>query len=143
MIPEKKARYDSMYMSVAETIADRMSHCERLKVGAIAVKDGRIISMGWNGQPSGFSNVCELDGATLPTVLHAESNLIAKLARSTESSEGCTIYVTHSPCMECAKLIHQAGVSNVVYKTQYRSADGVDFLRQCGIMVASIGETPF
>lgn len=128
----KSLLYASLYMDLAHRVA-RMSYCKRLQVGAIAVKDGRIISMGWNGQPSGMDNCCEEDGKTLPTVLHAESNLLMKLASCHESAAGSTVYITHSPCMECAKLLYQAKVSEVFYSLEYRSKDGIDFLNSLGI----------
>jgi dCMP deaminase len=117
-----------------------MSHATRAQVGAILVKDNNIISMGWNGTPSGFDNNCEitLDDNTLvtkPEVLHAESNCITKVARSSQSSENSTMYITISPCMECAKLIAQSGVSRVVYKNFYRDKKSLDFLVKYGIIV--------
>lgn len=117
-----------------------MSHATRAQVGAILVKDNNIISMGWNGMPSGFDNNCEitLDDNTLvtkPEVLHAESNCITKVARSSQSSENSTMYITISPCMECAKLIAQSGVSRVVYKNFYRNKKSLDFLVKYGIIV--------
>lgn len=130
----KKILYASLYMDLAHRVS-KMSHCKRLQVGAIAVKDGRIISMGWNGQPSGMDNCCEKDGHTLPTVLHAESNLLMKLASCHESAAGASVYITHSPCMECAKLLYQAKISEVFYSWDYRSKDGVDFLNSLGIKV--------
>ena len=112
------------------------SYCVRRKVGAIVVKDKRIISDGYNGTPSGFPNVCEDDNnATLPYVLHAEANAITKLARSGNNSDGSTLYVTASPCIECAKLIIQAGIKRVVYAEKYRLEDGVDLLRKAKVEV--------
>ena len=122
-------------MDVA-TRFSQLSYAKRLQVGAIIVKDDRIISIGYNGMPSGWDNNCEnviVDGIsselkTKPEVLHAESNAIAKLAKSVESGEGATMFITHSPCIECAKLIYQSGISSVYYKSQYRSNDGIEFL---------------
>jgi dCMP deaminase len=120
--------------------AIRFSECstaERLKVGCIAVKDNKIISIGYNGTPNGCSSgVCE-DGnnRTLPYVVHAEMNMISKLAKGTESSEGCSVFITHSPCMECAKLMYQSGISKVYYNKEYRDTSGIDFLREYGIEV--------
>lgn len=110
------------------------SYCERRKVGALIVKDKMIISDGYNGTPSGFPNVCESqEGVTLPYVLHAEANAITKVARSNNSSEGSTLYVSTSPCMECSKLIIQAGINRVVFSEMYRITDGLDLLRQAGV----------
>ena len=112
------------------------SYCTRRQVGAILVKDRMIISDGYNGTPSGFENVCEDEnGVTKPYVLHAEANAITKVARSGNSSEGATLYITDSPCMECAKLIIQSGITRVVYAREYRIIDGVDLLRRAGIQV--------
>jgi len=112
------------------------SYCKRRKVGALLVKDRMIISDGYNGTPSGFENVCEdEDGVTKPYVLHAEANAITKVAKSGNSSEGATLYVTASPCVECAKLIIQSGIKRVVYRDEYRLTDGVDLLRRAGIEV--------
>lgn len=115
------------------------SYCERRKVGALIVKDKMIISDGYNGTPSGFPNVCESEeGVTLPYVLHAEANAITKVARSNNSSEGSTLYVSTSPCMECSKLIIQAGIRRVVFSDLYRISDGLDLLRQAGVEVVHI-----
>lgn len=112
------------------------SYCERRKVGALVVKDKTIISDGYNGTPSGFENKCEdSNNVTHPYVLHAEANAITKLARSSNNSDGSTLYVTASPCIECAKLIIQAGIKKVVYAEKYRLTDGIDLLRQAGIEV--------
>ena len=131
-------------MDTAARVA-KMSYARRLQVGAIVVKDGRIISMGFNGMPAGWDNDCEdiielrEDGGhvykTKPQVLHAESNAIAKLARSNESGEGADIFITHAPCMDCAKLIYQSGVSRVYYRAAYRDAGGIEFLEKSGIKV--------
>lgn len=110
------------------------SYCQRRKVGAILVKDSMIISDGFNGTPSGFENVCEDEaGITKPYVLHAEANAITKVARSNNSSDGSTLYVTASPCLECSKLIIQAGIKRVVFNELYRLTDGVDLLRRAGV----------
>lgn len=112
------------------------SYCTRRQVGAILVKDRMIISDGYNGTPAGFENVCEDEnGVTKPYVLHAEANAITKVAKSGNSSLGATLYVTASPCLECAKLIIQAGICRVVYKEEYRITDGVDLLRRAGVQV--------
>lgn len=112
------------------------SYCKRRQVGALIVKDRMIISDGYNGTPSGFENVCEDEtGATKPYVLHAEANAISKVAKSGNSSEGATLYVTAAPCLECSKLIIQAGIKRVVYKDEYRLTDGIDLLQRAGIEV--------
>lgn len=166
-----KPKFIDYFMKVAELTAT-LSYAKRLKVGSIIVKDGRIISIGYNGMPAGWENNCEeiewcsaggwldpeeiiqqwpfegtyidTDGNTVagryrlktkPEVLHAESNALAKVARSTESSEGATLFCTHSPCIDCAKLIHQSGIETVYYKETYRSEDGLNFLRKSGINV--------
>ena len=115
------------------------SYCKRRQVGALLVKDRMIISDGYNGTPSGFENICEDEnGVTKPYVLHAEANAITKVAKSGNNSKGATLYVTASPCMECAKLISQSGISRVVYRDEYRLTDGVDLLRNAGIEVEKI-----
>ena len=115
------------------------SYCERRKVGAIIVKNSMIISDGFNGTPSGFENVCEDEsGITKPYVLHAEANAISKVARSNNSSAGATLYITASPCLECAKLIIQAGIERVVFNELYRITDGVDLLRRAGVKCEQI-----
>ncbi len=117
------------------------SYCQRRKVGAILVNGQMIISDGYNGTPAGFENVCEDEsGITKPYVLHAEANAITKVARSNNSSQGATLYVTASPCIECSKLIIQAGISRVVYQDEYRLTDGVDLLRRVGIECCHIPE---
>ena len=132
---EKEKRFDRSYLEMAAVWA-RNSYCSRRKVGAILVKDRMIISDGYNGTPAGFENVCEDEnGVTKPYVLHAEANAITKVAKSNNSSEGATLYVTASPCMECAKLIIQSGISRVVYSEEYRITDGLDLLRRAGIKV--------
>ena len=128
-------KFDHSYLQMAEVWAQN-SYCKRRKVGALLVKDRTIISDGYNGTPSGFENICEDEnGVTKPYVLHAEANAITKVAKSGSSSQGATLYVTASPCAECAKLIIQAGITRVVYRDAYRLTDGVDLLRRAGIEV--------
>ena len=130
---EKQRKLDLRYLKMARIWAQN-SYCQRRQVGALVVKDGMIISDGYNGTPSGFENICEDENnVTKPYVLHAEANAITKLARSNNNSEGATIYITASPCIECAKLIIQAGIKRVVYGEQYRLTDGVDLLKRAGI----------
>ena len=130
---DKQILLDRRYLRMAAIWAEN-SYCERRKVGAILVRDQMIISDGYNGTPAGFENVCEDDnGSTKPYVLHAEANAITKVARSNNSSEGSTLYVTASPCLECAKLIIQAGVRRVVFNDLYRLTDGIDLLRRAGV----------
>ena len=132
---DKQTRKDYLYMRMARVWAEN-SYCIRRQVGALMVKDQRIISDGYNGTPSGFENVCEDENnVSKPYVLHAEANAISKVARSHNSSDGATLYVTASPCIECAKLIIQAGVRRVVYGELYRLTDGIDLLRRAGIEV--------
>ena len=132
---DKQLKLDMRYLKMARVWAEN-SYCVRRQVGALVVKDKMIISDGYNGTPSGFENVCEDDNnVTKPYVLHAEANAITKLARSNNNSEGATIYITASPCIECAKLIIQAGIRRVVYGEQYRLTDGVDLLRRAGVEV--------
>lgn len=132
---DKQKKFDRSYLDMASVWAQN-SYCVRRKVGAILVKDKMIISDGYNGTPSGFENVCEDDmGVTKPYVLHAEANAITKVAKSSNSSDGATLYVTTSPCMECSKLIIQAGIKRVVYEEEYRVKDGVELLRRAGIEV--------
>ena len=129
---EKALALDRRYLRMASVWSEN-SYCRRRKVGALLVKDKMIISDGYNGTPSGFPNVCENeDDQTYPYVLHAEANAITKVARSNNSSEGSTLYITASPCLECAKLIIQAGIRRVVYAEQYRLLDGVDLLHRAG-----------
>lgn len=135
-------KWDRAHLQVAETYA-QLSSARRMKVGAVIVKDNRIISIGYNGMPSGWDNNCEdvvgmPDDQTLKTkkeVLHAESNAITKVAKSTESAEGAVLYSTCAPCIDCAKLIHQAGITRVVYGHTYKSEDGLTFLDKCGIVL--------
>lgn len=129
------AAYDRRYARMANIWAEN-SYCTRLKVGALIVKDSKIISDGYNGTPAGFENICE-DGEnkSKPYVLHAEANAITKLARSTDSCDGATMYVTASPCIECAKLIIQSGIRRVIYCQKYRLTDGIELLERAGIEV--------
>jgi dCMP deaminase len=141
-----KEKFVNAYMDVAERFA-KLSSARRLHVGAIVVKDDRIISIGYNGMPAGWDNDCEDtiqhsdDTVTLkskPEVLHAETNAIAKLAKSTESGDGAVLFVTHSPCLDCAKLIFQSGIRSVFYRNSYRSTDGTTFLERSGITVTKL-----
>lgn len=131
---EKQRQLDERYLRMAQIWSEN-SYCIRRKVGALIVRDNMIISDGFNGTPSGFPNVCEENNVTFPYVLHAEANAITKVARSNNSSEGATLYVTASPCMECSKLIIQAGIKRVVFSDLYRIQDGLDLLRRAGIEV--------
>lgn len=162
----KKQKYIELYMDLAERIA-KMSHAKRLQVGSVLVKNDNIISFGWNGMPSGWDNNCEdieyilkeecrqsdgfmmLNGYTESAhgwsrlhskkeVLHAETNAIAKVSRSTNSSESASLFVTHAPCLECAKIIHQAAIKEVYYRHNYRSIDGIEFLKKCNIGVQQV-----
>ena len=131
-------KFDDKYMQMAAIWATN-SYCKRRQVGALLVKDRMIISDGYNGTPSGFENICEDEnGVTKPYVLHAEANAISKVAKSGNSAEGATLYVTASPCMECSKLIIQSGIRRVVYRDEYRLTDGIDLLRRAGIEVEKI-----
>ncbi len=134
---EKQFLLDQRYLRMARIWAEN-SYCKRRQVGALVVKDHMIISDGYNGTPSGFPNVCEEDNKTLPYVLHAEANAITKLARSNNNSDGATLYITASPCIECAKLIIQSGIKRVIYGEEYRLADGLNLLRQAGIEATHI-----
>ena len=135
---EKQHRLDLRYLRMARIWSEN-SYCVRRQVGALVVKDKMIISDGYNGTPSGFENVCEDENnVTKPYVLHAEANAITKLARSNNNSEGSTLYVTASPCLECSKLIIQAGIKRVVYGEEYRLSDGLDLLRRANIEVKYI-----
>ena len=132
---DKQLMLDRRYIKMALILAEN-SYCKRRKVGALIVKEKMIISDGYNGTPAGFENICEdEDNHTFPYVLHAEANAITKVARSNNSSEGATLYVTSSPCIECAKLIIQAGIRRVVFSEHYRLHDGIDLLEQAGIQV--------
>ena len=142
-----KQKFRDAYMKVAETFAE-LSSAVRLHVGAIVVKDDRIISIGYNGMPSGWDNDCEYvfthpqtkiaELVTKKEVLHAETNAIAKLAKSNESGLGATMFITHAPCLDCAKLIYQSGINHVLYRNSYRSDDGVNFLNKAGVTVEKI-----
>ena len=148
-----KKKFIQAYIDVAERFS-KLSTAKRLQVGAIVVKDDRIISIGYNGMPSGWTNDCEepvlwKDGQQLiepmlvskPEVLHAETNAIAKLARSSESGENASLFVTHQPCLECSKLIYQSGISAVYYAESYRLVDGIDFLKKSKIAVTKVERT--
>ena len=138
MKPEKQHKLDERYLRMAKIWAEN-SHCKRRKVGAIIVKDKMIISDGYNGTPSGFENDCEEDkDTTKPYVLHAEANAITKVAKSNNSSDGATLYVTTSPCMECSKLIIQAGIKRVVFDEKYRITDGLELLERAGIELKNL-----
>lgn len=138
---EKQLSLDKRYMRMARIWAEN-SYCERRQVGALLVKNKMIISDGYNGTPSGFENKCEDENyVSKPYVLHAEANAISKIARSHNSSDGATLYVTASPCMECAKLIIQAGIKRVIYGEEYRIMDGVELLKRAGIDVLYLNET--
>lgn len=135
---DKQMMLDRRYLRMASIWAEN-SYCVRRKVGAILVKDKMIISDGFNGTPSGFENVCEDDNdTTKPYVLHAEANAITKVARSNNSSQGSTLYITASPCLECAKLIIQSGIKRVVFNELYRISDGIDLLRRAGVEVVQV-----
>ena len=132
---DKQLKRDHLYMKMARTWAEN-SYCVRRQVGALMVRDNMIISDGFNGTPSGFENICEDENnVSKPYVLHAEANAITKIARSNNSSNGATLYVTASPCMECSKLIIQSGIKRVVYGEKYRFMDGVELLERAGIQV--------
>lgn len=141
-----KEKFRDAYMKVAETFAE-LSSARRLHVGAIIVKDDRIISIGYNGMPSGWDNNCEDEVTyfprikelkTKPEVLHAETNAIAKLAKSTESGLGAALFVTHAPCLDCAKLVYQSGINSVYYRNSYRDDKGIKFLEKAGVTVEKI-----
>ena len=134
----KQKRYDKAYMRMAVEWA-KLSHCKRKQVGAIIVKDRMIISDGYNGTPTGFDNCCEDEkGETKWYVLHAEANAIMKVAASTQSSEGATLYITMSPCKECSKLIHQSGIKRVVYREAYKDNEGILFLEKAGVEIVHL-----
>ena len=136
--PAKQERYDRAYMKMALEWA-KLSHCTRKKVGALIVREGMIISDGYNGTPSGFPNDCEdAEGLTHWYVLHAEANAILKVARSTNNARGATLYLTHSPCKECSKLILQAGIKRLVYKDAYKDPAGVELLVAGGLLVTQL-----
>lgn len=147
----KKEKYNKLYLDLATRISE-MSYAQRLHVGVVIVKDNNIISFGWNGMPSGWDNNCEdvitpslpylQDDSpilkTKPEVLHAEQNALSKLAKSTESGDGASMFITHSPCLDCAKIIYQAGIKSVYYRNVYRSDDGIKFLEKCNVGVEKI-----
>jgi dCMP deaminase len=142
-----KQKYIDAHINAAE-VYSKLSSAKRLQVGCVVVKDNTIIGIGYNGMPSGWTNDCEEvieyleDGGqvtkTKPEVLHAETNALAKIARSTNSSEGASMFVTHAPCLDCAKLIHQSGINSVYYRNTYRSEDGIKFLEKCNINVKKV-----
>ena len=141
-----KEKFIDAHMKAAKVYA-QLSSAKRLQVGCVVVKDNTIIGIGYNGMPSGWDNTCEYTvddakgydtGKSKPEVLHAETNAIAKIARSTNSSDGAALFVTHAPCLDCAKIIHQAGINSVYYRNTYRSTDGIDFLEKCNINVKKV-----
>jgi len=133
-----KEKHIKAFMQTAKVFAE-CSTANRLHVGCIAVKDNKIISIGYNGTPNGWNNVCEDENnKTLPEVLHAESNMLMKLARTTGGAEGSSVFITHSPCLECAKLIYQSGVKEVYYDIEYRNDEGIKFLKRCGVEVKKL-----
>ena len=137
---EKQEKLDYRYLRMARIWAEN-SYCKRRQVGALVVKDKMIISDGYNGTPSGFENLCEdANNVTQPYVLHAEANAISKLARSNNNSDGSTLYVTASPCIECSKLIIQSGIKRVVYGEKYRLEDGINLMKNAGIEVIYLGD---
>ena len=138
MTQQKQNKYDKAYLKMAVEWS-KLSYCKRKQVGAIIVKDRMIISDGYNGTPSGFENCCEdNEGLTQWYVLHAEANAILKVAKSTQTCENATLYITLSPCKDCSKLIHQAGIKRVVYWNGYRDNSGIDFLEKAGVVVEQI-----
>jgi dCMP deaminase len=140
MPEEKQLKYDKAYLRMAEEWG-KLSYCDRKQVGAIIVKERMIISDGYNGTPTGFENICEdEEGSTKWYVLHAEANAILKVAASTQSCMGATLYITLSPCQECSKLIHQAGIVRVVFSKSYRDDSGLQFLKKAGIDVKYVNE---
>ena len=135
MLDKKQKRYDLAYLKMAQTWGE-LSYCKRKKVGALIVKDKMIISDGYNGTPSGFENTCEdADNYTKWYVLHAEANAILKVAGSTQSCKGSTLYITLSPCKECSKLIHQSGITRLVYSKKYKDSSGLEFLKKAGVEI--------
>lgn len=137
---EKQMQFDRSYLEMAQ-VWSKNSYCKRRQVGALIVKNKMIISDGYNGTPSGFENVCEdEDGITKPYVLHAEANAITKVAKSGNSSEGATMYVTTAPCIECSKLIIQAGIKRLVYRDNYRKTEGIDLLKRVGIEIVNLSD---
>lgn len=135
---EKQARYDRAYLRLAASWA-KLSHCNRKQVGAIIVKDAIIISDGYNGTPAGFDNCCENEnGETHWYVIHAEANAILKVAKSTNNCKDATLYLTHSPCKDCSKLVLQSGIKRLIYQEAYKDASGIDFLKSAGLIVEQI-----
>jgi dCMP deaminase len=141
-----KQKFINAYMDVAQRFSE-LSSAKRLQVGAIVVKDDRIISIGYNGMPSGWDNNCEdyiqlsddsITTKTKPEVIHAEANAIAKLARGNESGDGSTMFLTHAPCIDCAKQMYAMGVKSVYYRDSYKNTDGLTFLEKCSIMVSKV-----
>lgn len=140
MIQKKQLKFDKAYLRIAREWG-KLSHCQRKQVGALIVKDRMIISDGYNGTPTGFENPCEdEDGYTKWYVLHAEANAILKVAGSTQSCKGATLYITLSPCKECSKLIHQAGITRLVYQKGYKDNSGLDFLEKAGVELLHLPE---
>ncbi len=140
MYDKKQLKYDKAYLRIAREWS-KLSHCERKKVGALIVKNRMIISDGYNGTPTGFENYCEDDeGYTKWYVLHAEANAILKVAASTQSCQGATLYITMSPCKECSKLIHQSGIKRLVYQVAYKDNSGLEFLAKAGVELEQIHE---
>ncbi len=140
MQKKKQLKYDKAYLRIAREWS-KLSHCKRKQVGALIVKDRMIISDGYNGTPTGFENACEdEEGYTKWYVLHAEANAILKVAGSTQSCRGATLYITMSPCKECSKLIHQSGIKRLVYCINYKDDSGLQFLRKAGVEVQQIEE---
>ncbi len=140
MQEKKQLRYDKAYLRIAREWGE-LSHCKRRKVGALIVKDRMIISDGYNGTPSGFENFCEdEEGYTKWYVLHAEANAILKVASSTQSCQGATLYITMSPCKDCSKLIHQAGITRLVYQVDYKDNSGLKFLEKAGVELCHVNE---
>ncbi|GAB2763504.1 deoxycytidylate deaminase [Salinimicrobium soli] len=140
MPTKKQLKFDKAYLRIAREWS-KLSHCNRKQVGALIVKDRMIISDGYNGTPTGFENPCEdEEGYTKWYVLHAEANAILKVAGSTQSCEGATLYITMSPCKECSKLIHQAGIKRLVYHIKYKDCSGLDFLEKAGVELYQINE---
>lgn len=140
MQKSKQLKFDKAYLRIAREWG-KLSHCNRKQVGALIVKDRMIISDGYNGTPTGFENPCENeDGYTKWYVLHAEANAILKVAGSTQSCKGATLYITMSPCKECSKLIHQSGITRLVYNIDYKDNSGLDFLEKAGVEIEQISE---
>lgn len=140
MQKKKQLKYDKAYLRIAREWS-KLSHCKRKQVGALIVKDRMIISDGYNGTPTGFENPCEdEEGYTKWYVLHAEANAILKVAGSTQSCQGATLYITMSPCKECSKLIHQSGIKRLVYSIDYKDNSGLKFLKKAGVQVEQIDE---